>query len=105
MTSSHVEPSPNLTIPETCTYLKLGRTSVYGLISDGVLETIKIGERRLVKLRSAKKLAENGTEYCRPIPAQLPHRTYRADQNTDPDNFGILVDVYLGIIVPKLETY
>ncbi len=55
-------PSPNLTIPETCTYLKLGRTCVHGLISDGVLETIKIGERRLVKLKSARKLAENGTE-------------------------------------------
>jgi excisionase family DNA binding protein len=38
--------------------LGLGRTSVYALIKEGRLETIKIGRRHLVKTASIRRIAE-----------------------------------------------
>ena len=37
----------------------LGRTKVYGLIDDGTLETVKIGTRRLVLMKSIRALMQN----------------------------------------------
>lgn len=37
--------------------LNLGRTSVYALINDGRLETVKLGRRTLVRVDSIKRLA------------------------------------------------
>jgi excisionase family DNA binding protein len=36
--------------------LSLGRSSIYALINDGRLETIKIGRRRLIKIESIRQL-------------------------------------------------
>ncbi|MEM8697024.1 MAG: helix-turn-helix domain-containing protein [Pseudomonadota bacterium] len=38
--------------------LGLGRTSIYELINEGRLETIKIGRRRLIKTASIRRLVE-----------------------------------------------
>lgn len=40
--------------------LSLGRTSIYALINEGRLESIKIGRRRLVKVQSIHSLLESG---------------------------------------------
>lgn len=40
--------------------LNLGRTSVYALINDGRLETVKLGRRTLVRVESIKRLAAEG---------------------------------------------
>jgi excisionase family DNA binding protein len=46
-------------INETAKALSLGRTSVYALIRDGRLETIKLGRRTLVKVESIHRLLES----------------------------------------------
>lgn len=38
--------------------LSLGRTSIYQLIREGRLETIKLGRRTLVKVESIRRLIE-----------------------------------------------
>lgn len=38
--------------------LSLGRTSIYALIKQGRLETVKVGRRTLVKTASIRKLIE-----------------------------------------------
>lgn len=38
--------------------LAIGRTKTYDLISEGLLETVTIGSRRLVTLRSIDRLIE-----------------------------------------------
>lgn len=38
--------------------LSLGRTSIYALINEGRLETIKIGRRRLIKVESIRQLLD-----------------------------------------------
>ena len=38
--------------------LDLGRTSIYELINEGRLETIKIGRRRLIKTESIRRLVD-----------------------------------------------
>jgi excisionase family DNA binding protein len=43
-------------INETAKALSLGRTSVYALIRDGRLETVKLGRRTLVKVASIRRL-------------------------------------------------
>lgn len=48
-------------ITETTKALSLGRTSIYGLINEGRLETIKIGRRRLIKVESIRLLLEART--------------------------------------------
>lgn len=45
-----------LSINDTAKALSLGRTSVYGLIRDGKLETVKLGRRTLVKAASVRRL-------------------------------------------------
>jgi len=45
-----------LSITETADALRLGRTSIYGLIKEGRLTTVKLGRRTLVKLSSIKAL-------------------------------------------------
>lgn len=45
-------------IPKAAQLLGIGRTKTYDLISDGLLDTISIGGRRLVTLRSIDRLIE-----------------------------------------------
>lgn len=47
-----------LSINETAKALGLGRTSVYALIGDGKLATIKLGRRTLVKVESIRRLID-----------------------------------------------
>jgi excisionase family DNA binding protein len=46
-----------LSIPDAAKALSLGRSKIYDLISDGRLETVTIGRRRLVRVDSVKALA------------------------------------------------
>ena len=39
--------------------LSLGRTSIYALIREGRLETIKLGRRTLIKVESVRRLLES----------------------------------------------
>lgn len=43
-------------INETARALSLGRTSVYALISEGRLETFKLGRRTLIRAESIRRL-------------------------------------------------
>lgn len=45
-------------IAEAGRALSLGRTSIYLLIHEGRLETVKLGRRRLVKVASIRKLLD-----------------------------------------------
>jgi len=45
-------------INDTAKALSLGRTSVYALIREGRLETVKLGRRTLVKVDSIRRLLE-----------------------------------------------
>ncbi|QZH74146.1 MAG: helix-turn-helix domain-containing protein [Erythrobacter sp.] len=47
-----------VSINETGRVLNLGRTSIYGLISEGKLETRKMGRRRLITAASIRRLVE-----------------------------------------------
>lgn len=49
------------TVREAAAALSLGRTSIYALINEGRLETIKIGRRRLIKTESLRRLVEVGS--------------------------------------------
>jgi len=46
-----------VSITDTAKALNLGRTSVYSLIDEGKLDTLKMGRRRLVTVASIKRLA------------------------------------------------
>lgn len=48
-----------LSIKETANILNLGRTSVYHLIKERKLDTIRLGRRRLVKIDSVHRLIED----------------------------------------------
>lgn len=50
-----------VSIPMTGQLLGLGRTKVYSLIDEKELETVTIGTRRLVTLRSVDALIERAT--------------------------------------------
>ena len=50
-----VEPEA-VSIPETCRITGLGRATIYQMISDGTLPSIKIGKRRLVRTSTARRL-------------------------------------------------
>jgi len=43
-------------IKDTAKALSLGRTSIYALIRQGRLETVKVGRRTLVKVASIRRL-------------------------------------------------
>jgi len=45
-------------INETAKALSLGRTSIYALIREGRLETVKLGRRTVVKIDSIRRLLE-----------------------------------------------
>ncbi|WP_430419357.1 helix-turn-helix domain-containing protein [Phenylobacterium sp.] len=45
-------------INDTAKALSLGRTSIYALIPEGRLETVKLGRRTLVKIASIRRLLE-----------------------------------------------
>ena len=45
-------------INDTAKALSLGRTSIYALIRDGRLETVKLGRRTLIKVASIRKLID-----------------------------------------------
>ena len=47
-----------LSINDTAKALSLGRTSIYALIREGRLETIKLGRRTLIKAESIRRLVE-----------------------------------------------
>jgi excisionase family DNA binding protein len=47
-----------VTIQEACQAAGLGPTVLYGLIHDGAIETVRIGRRRLVLVRSLVRLIE-----------------------------------------------
>lgn len=45
-------------INDTAKALGLGRTSIYALIRDGRLQTVKLGRRTLIKVESVRKLID-----------------------------------------------
>lgn len=47
-----------ISVSDAATALGLGRTSIYALIKDGRLETIKLGSRRLIMAASIHRLVE-----------------------------------------------
>jgi excisionase family DNA binding protein len=54
---SHIQPRL-VSIPKAAALLSIGRTKTYDLISAKVLETVTIGTRRLVTLRSIDRLID-----------------------------------------------
>jgi excisionase family DNA binding protein len=52
-----VEPI-TVSINDTAKALSLGRTSIYALIRDGRLETVKLGRRTLVRMASIRRLLD-----------------------------------------------
>ena len=50
-----------LSINEAAKTLSLGRTSIYALIKQGKLETVKLGRRTAVKVESIRRLVEEAS--------------------------------------------
>lgn len=50
-----------ISISQTALALSLGRTSIYALINEGRLETLKVGRRRLVKTESLRHFVESNS--------------------------------------------
>jgi excisionase family DNA binding protein len=53
-------PKLAFSIAETCEALGLGKTTIYGLIASGRLDTLRIGGRRLVTAASIHSLLAGG---------------------------------------------
>ncbi len=51
-----------VSITDACTLLSIGKTKLYELISDGQLDTVSIGSRRLITLVSIDALIEGAAE-------------------------------------------
>ena len=49
-------------VKEAAKALSLGRTSIYALINEGRLETVKLGRRTLIKIASIRALLSDGDE-------------------------------------------
>ena len=47
-----------VSIKDTAKALSLGRTSIYALIKQGRLQTLKLGRRTLVRVESIRRLLE-----------------------------------------------
>lgn len=45
-----------VSVNDAATTLNLGRTSIYQLINQGQLETVKIGRRTLIRVESIRRL-------------------------------------------------
>lgn len=45
-------------VRDACALSSLGRTAIYGLIADGLLDTFKNGARRLIIVQSLKSLPD-----------------------------------------------
>lgn len=45
----------NLTIAETVTRFRIGRTKLFSLIADGRIEALKLGSRTLVRTQSVRE--------------------------------------------------
>ena len=52
-----------ISIREATEMLGIGRTTIYRLIAEGRLETVKIGSRRLVKVESLREIIERGASF------------------------------------------
>ena len=57
-----IAPSERLAyrVDEFCSIVRLGRTTAYRLISEGKIQTVKIGGRRLITKASADALINGG---------------------------------------------
>lgn len=51
-----------LTIPEAEEYVRLSRTTLYGLMNDGTLAYVKIGKARRIPLSALVRLVESRTQ-------------------------------------------
>jgi excisionase family DNA binding protein len=56
--SSHIRDRLTCTVREACHETGIGKTRMHELISGGVLESVKIGRRRLVKVTSLLRLVQ-----------------------------------------------
>lgn len=52
-------------IRETGSTLGLGRSTIYRMINDGQLETVKMGSRRLVRIASIEAVAADSQQTAR----------------------------------------
>lgn len=52
------ESSLAIRISDAAKTLSIGRTTIYKLIDDGTLQTIKVGRRRLILTRSIQELCD-----------------------------------------------
>ena len=48
-----------ISVSEATKVLVLGRTSIYAMIGDGRLETLKLGRRTLIKTASIRRLVDS----------------------------------------------
>lgn len=48
-----------ISVNEAARVLGVGRTSLYGMIRDGRIETVKLGRRTLIKTASIRRLVED----------------------------------------------
>jgi excisionase family DNA binding protein len=55
-------PAPlTLSVKQTCKALSISRTTVYALLGANALDGVLVGRRRLVTMKSIKRLAKRGS--------------------------------------------